>query len=123
LTLAQINCSDDIPETASTLEGNAQLKARYVHKKFGVNCFADDTGLEIDALNGEPGVYSARYAGAQKNASDNMNLVLEKLQHADNRSARFRTVICLILDGQEFLFEGQVEGRIITTPRGSEGFG
>lgn len=123
LTLQDIHCDDDIPETADTLEGNAQLKARYIAEKFNVNVFADDTGLEIEALNNEPGVYSARYAGEQKNSDDNMNLVLEKLDGNSNRLAQFRTAICLIIDGKEQLFEGIVKGEIRTSKTGVEGFG
>jgi len=123
LSLNDINCTDDIPEIADTLEGNALLKARYVYEKFGVNCFADDTGLEVEALNNAPGVYSARYAGEQKNAEDNMNKLLLELQDKSNRKARFRTVIALILDGKEYLFEGEVKGTIEKERRGKEGFG
>ena len=123
LSLKDIECFDDIPETATTLEGNAQLKARFIAEKYKVNCFADDTGLEIEALNNEPGVYSARYAGEQKNSDDNMNLVLEKLANKENRKSRFRTSICLIIDGKESMFEGIVEGEIRTEKSGSDGFG
>jgi XTP/dITP diphosphohydrolase len=122
-TLQDIGCHDDIPETAETLLGNAQQKSHYVYEKFQVNCFADDTGLEIDALNGEPGVYSARYAGNQKDAEDNMNLVLTKLKGTKKRTARFRTVISLIINGEEKHFEGTVEGEITTEKSGQEGFG
>ncbi len=123
LSLKDIECFDDIPETATTLEGNAQLKARFIAEKYKVNCFADDTGLEIEALNNEPGVYSARYAGEQKNSNDNMDLVLKKLASNENRKARFRTSICLIVDGKELMFEGIVEGEIRTEKSGSDGFG
>ncbi len=122
-TLADIECFDDIPETSKTLEGNASLKSKYVVDNFEVNCFADDTGLEINELNGEPGVYSARYAGSEKSADLNMNLVLEKLEGKEDRSARFRTVISLIIDGVEYLFEGIVEGVITESKSGKEGFG
>lgn len=122
-TLGEIGCNDDIPETAPTLAGNARQKSEYVVEKFKVNCFADDTGLEIDALGGEPGVYSARYAGPQKNAEDNMDLVLDKLKGETNRSARFKTVISLIIDGKEIQFEGIAEGEITTSKSGQEGFG
>lgn len=122
-SLADINCSTDIPETADTLEGNAFIKARYVKEHYGLDCFADDTGLEIEALNNEPGVYSARYAGEGKNSEDNMNLVLSKMEHLKNRKARFRTAIALILDGEEFLFEGIVPGEIATERSGEAGFG
>lgn len=123
LTLKDINCSDDIPETALTLEGNAELKADYVAQKFKVNCFADDTGLEIEALNNEPGVYSARYAGEQKNSEDNMKLVLDKLENTNNRKAQFRTSICLIINGEKHFFEGIVKGTITTSKSGNQGFG
>ena len=123
LSLQDIQCDDDIPETALTLEGNAHLKASYIFEKFEMNCFADDTGLEIEALNNEPGVFSARYAGEQKNADDNMQLVLQKLDQHTNRSAQFRTTICLILEGKEYFFEGKVEGEIRTEKSGDQGFG
>lgn len=123
LTLSEIGCHEDIPETADTLEGNARLKSTFVMEKFGENCFADDTGLEIEALNGEPGVYSARYAGAEKDADKNMNLVLEKLKGVENRKARFRTVISLQINGQEHQFEGVVNGSIRNEKSGTEGFG
>lgn len=123
LTLQDIHCDVDIPETASTLEGNASLKSHYVVEKFEVNCFADDTGLEVEALNGRPGVLSARYAGKQKNPEDNMALLLSELKNVSNRVARFRTVISLVIDGKEQLFEGIVNGTIIEEKRGKEGFG
>lgn len=123
VTLKDIGCNVDIPETAKTLEGNALIKARYVWTKYKVGCFADDTGLEIGFLKNEPGVFSARYAGEQKNADDNMNLVLEKLKDQTNRKARFRTVIALIVDGIEYLFEGIVEGEITEKKSGKDGFG
>lgn len=123
LSLNDINCFEDIPETADTLEGNALLKARFVKEKYGYDCFADDTGLEIEALNNAPGVYSARYAGEQKSAQDNMQKVLTELQSASNRKARFRTVVALILEDQEYLFEGKVQGEIKTTESGNGGFG
>lgn len=122
-TLGEIGCHDDIPETASTLEGNAQLKAEYVHAQYKVNCFADDTGLEIEVLNNAPGVYSARYAGEQKDANDNMDLVLANLKGQTNRKARFRTVITLILEGETYHFEGTVAGEICTEKSGAAGFG
>jgi XTP/dITP diphosphohydrolase len=122
-TLQDLNCDDDIPETGDTLEENALIKARYVYQKFGVNCFADDTGLEVEALNGRPGVLSARYAGDAKNADDNMNLLLHELQNVSNRNARFRTVIALIIDGTEILFEGIVNGIILKEKSGAQGFG
>jgi XTP/dITP diphosphohydrolase len=122
-TLAQVGCMEELPETQTTLEGNARQKAQYVFEHFEINCFADDTGLEVEALNGEPGVYSARYAGEQRNNQDNIKLLLEKLQGQANRKARFRTVVTLVLDGEYFDFEGTVEGKIIEAVRGSEGFG
>lgn len=123
VSLADIGCTDDIPETADTLEGNAILKANYVTEKYGLNCFADDTGLEIDALQGEPGVYSARYAGEQKSAEDNMAKVLHNLAEVTDRSAQFKTVIALNLDGQQHLFTGLVRGQITTEKKGTNGFG
>ncbi|MBX7052476.1 MAG: non-canonical purine NTP diphosphatase [Flavobacteriales bacterium] len=121
--LKDIGCFEEVPETSPTIEGNAIQKARYVAEKYGVDCFADDTGLEVEALNNEPGVYSARYAGDQKNPSDNIDLLLKKLDGISNRKARFRTVICLIQGGKESIFEGIVEGEIIHERRGGEGFG
>ncbi|WP_066630212.1 non-canonical purine NTP diphosphatase [Labilibacter marinus] len=123
VSLEDINCTEEIPETGFTLEENALQKSEYVNKKFNINCFADDTGLEIDALNGEPGVYSARYGGESKDANLNMEKVLEKMKRTSNRKARFRTVISLIIDGKESQFEGVVEGRISETKSGSKGFG
>lgn len=123
ISLAELNCHDDIPETADTLEGNALQKAKYIYDKFGVDCFADDTGLEIDALNGEPGVFSARYAGEDHNPVNNMKKVLQLLGDNPQRSARFRTVIALIMNGKTHLFEGRVEGTITLHPRGENGFG
>ena len=123
LSLNEINCTDDIPETADTLEGNALLKARYVYKKFNVDCFADDTGLEVEALDNAPCVYSARYAGEQKNPQDNMNKLLAEMSDKENRNARFRTVIALIINGKEYLFEGEVRGIIEREKRGTAGFG
>ncbi len=122
-TLGEIGCHDDIPETSATLEGNAQLKAEYVHTHYKVNCFADDTGLEIEVINNAPGVYSARYAGEQKDANDNMDLVLANLKGQTNRKARFRTVITLILDGETYHFEGIAAGEICTEKSGAAGFG
>jgi XTP/dITP diphosphohydrolase len=121
--LHDIGCTTDLPETSDTLEGNARQKARYVWEHFGVNCFADDTGLEVFALDMAPGVYSARYAGGQRSSTDNMRLLLENLKNQSDRSARFRTVICLILEGEEYLFEGTVQGTIRHEPNGTEGFG
>ena len=123
LSLTDINCNDDIPETAPDLKGNASQKSHYIFGKFNINCFADDTGLEIEALNNEPGVYSARYAGPQKNSEDNMNLVLEKLKNESNRKARFKTVISLIINGDEHIFEGVCNGEITTKKSGNKGFG
>jgi XTP/dITP diphosphohydrolase len=123
LSLKDIACFEEIPEEQATLEGNANQKSAYVFEKYGCNCFADDTGLEIDALNGEPGVYSARYAGEEKSAEANMQKVLEKLSRINERSARFRTVISLIMDGKEVQFEGIVEGEIIKDKKGESGFG
>ncbi len=123
LSLKEIGCNDDIAETAETFEGNALIKARYIRDKYGYDCFADDSGLEIDALGGAPGVYSARYAGEAHDSEKNMAKVLEQLQGVENRTARFRTVIALILDGKDHLFEGEITGRIIEERRGAGGFG
>ena len=123
LSLADIGCNDEIPEEQETLEGNASEKAFYVYNKFVYNCFADDTGLEIDALNGEPGVYSARYAGEEKSADANIEKVLAGLFKIKNRNARFKTVISLVIEGIEKQFEGVVEGEILTEKRGKSGFG
>ncbi len=121
--LQDMGCAEELAETQTTLEGNALQKARYIGSTYRVNCFADDTGLEIQALEGRPGVYSARYAGEQKSAEDNMRKVLQELAPISNRKARFRTVIALILDGKEQLFEGIVEGRIAAEKNGGSGFG
>lgn len=124
LSLNDINCHEDIPETADTLEGNAALKAEYVFNHYGKDCFADDTGLEVEALNGAPGIYSARYAGGEGHDSEaNMTKLLLNMEGKDNRKARFRTAICLIEGGEEHLFEGIVNGEIIGSRRGGEGFG
>ncbi len=123
LSLNDINCHDDIPETADTLEGNALIKARYIHDKFNVDCFADDTGLEVDSLDGEPGVYSARYAGEECNSEANMKKLLHNLTGKNNRDAQFRTVIALIINGEEKLFNGIVKGRISHEKMGNSGFG
>ena len=123
VSLSEINCFDDIPETADTLEGNALQKARYVKEKFGFDCFADDTGLEVEALDNAPGVYSARYAGPDHNSESNMKLLLKNMEGITNRNARFRTVIALLMDGKEYLFDGIVEGVIIDEKRGNSGFG
>ena len=123
VTLDDLQCNEDIPETAPTLEGNAIQKAEYIVNQFNLNVFADDTGLEIEALNGAPGIISARYAGEQRDANQNMELVLEKLNGIENRNAQFRTVIALYWDGEMHLFEGIVTGKIRTTKTGEEGFG
>ena len=123
LSLEDINCFDDLPENQLTLEGNALEKANYIFLKYGYNCFADDTGLEIDALNNEPGVFSARYAGPKCLAEDNINKVLSKLKVCSNRKAKFRTVIALIVDGEENLFSGECHGEIIRAQIGDDGFG
>lgn len=123
LSLEDIGCTEDIPETADTIEGNAILKADYVTSKFGYDCFADDTGLEVDALDGAPGVYSARYAGEQKNAEDNISKLLDELKGQLNRQARFKTVIALNLEGQQHLFTGIVNGAITHERHGNGGFG
>lgn len=123
LSLESIQCFEDIAETADSLEGNAKIKANYVTTKYALNCFADDTGLEVDALGGAPGVYSARYAGEDGNAEANMDKLLEALKGQKNRNARFRTAIILNLDNQQYLFEGICEGTILTKKSGSKGFG
>lgn len=123
VSLSSIGCYDDIPEDQDTLEGNALQKARYIKEHYGLDCFADDTGLEIEALDYRPGVYSARYAGPAKDSLANMNKVLSEMQHHTNRKARFRTVIALILEGKEYLFEGRVNGNILTEKHGDAGFG
>lgn len=123
LSLKDIGCSEDIPETADTIEGNAILKANYVTEKYGFNCFADDSGLEIEALNGEPGVYSARYAGEPKDDSKNIDKVLENLKDKTNKKANFKTVICLNINGKQHLFTGIVNGKIIENRVGDNGFG
>ena len=123
ISLNEIGCNEDIPETGDTLEANAFQKAHYIKDNFNYDCFADDTGLEIDELNGDPGVYSARYAGPERNANTNMNKVLNELKGKKNRKAQFRTAIALILKGEEHLFEGKVEGYISKDKQGNEGFG
>jgi XTP/dITP diphosphohydrolase len=123
VSLEDIGCFVDIPETAETIEGNAILKANYVTENFGLPCFADDTGLEIESLNNEPGVFSARYAGEQKNAEDNMNLVLQKLTTETNRKAQFKTCIALNINEEQYLFEGIVKGEITLEKSGNQGFG
>ena len=123
VSLKDIGFNEEIPETHDTLEGNASEKAFYIYNKYKLNCFADDTGLEIDALNGEPGVYSARYAGDNPSFNDNMEKVLKKMEGKTNRASKFRTVISLIIDGKETQFEGICSGQIMTERYGDEGFG
>lgn len=123
VSLSDINCHKEIPETADTLEGNALQKARYIKEHFGYDCFADDTGLEVEALHNAPGVYSARYAGPGHDSEANMNKLLHEMEGKENRKARFRTVIALILEGKEYLFEGVVNGTIIKEKKGGSGFG
>lgn len=124
LSLNDIGCQTDIPETAETLEGNALLKSSYIYKNYHLDCFADDTGLEVEALNGAPGVYSARYAGGEgHDAQANMLKLLHELDGKENRKVQFRTAISLILDGKEYLFEGVIKGEIIKEKRGDSGFG
>ncbi len=123
VSLTDIGCYDEIPETAQTLEGNAQIKADFVTKKYGLSCFSDDTGLLVDALNGAPGVLSARYAGDQKNATDNMDKLLLELKDKTQRSARFETVIALNINKKQEIFKGVVHGQITTKKAGKEGFG
>ncbi|WP_312697665.1 non-canonical purine NTP diphosphatase [Sphingobacterium mizutaii] len=121
-SLADIGCNDDIPETGDTFQENAKQKTDYLFQKYSIDCFGDDSGLEIDALNGEPGVYSARYSGS-RDMEKNIDLVLEKLQGQEDRKARFKTVISLFLQGEQYFFEGTVEGRIIAGRTGTAGFG
>jgi XTP/dITP diphosphohydrolase len=123
VTLSELNYLDEIPENEPTIEGNSQFKARFVQHKFEQNCFADDTGLEIFALNGRPGVHSARYAGEQRDSNDNMDKVMMELESCSNRSAQFKTVITLFWEGLEYQFEGIVRGNISREKTGSEGFG
>lgn len=123
VSLADIGCSDEIPETAETLEGNALQKACFIRDKFGYDCFADDTGLEVEALDNAPGVYSARYAGPIHDAGANMDKLLHELEDKENRRARFRTIIALLYEGGEYLFEGTVNGHIIKEKKGAAGFG
>lgn len=123
VSLEDIGCFEDIAETAQTIEGNAILKADYVKQNYGLDCFADDSGLEIVALNGEPGVYSARYAGPQRNSEDNMDKVLDQLKNHSDRSAQFKTVIALNLNNQQHLFTGIIKGEITTEKSGNQGFG
>lgn len=123
LTLDDIGCTEEIPETAETIEGNALIKANYITQHYNLDCFADDSGLEVDALNGEPGVYSARYAGEHKNSDDNMSKLLNALQNSTNRNAQFKTVIALNIAGEQHLFTGIIKGEITRERSGSGGFG
>jgi XTP/dITP diphosphohydrolase len=123
VSLAEVGCREELPETGDTLEANSRQKAQYVWDHYRVSCFADDTGLEVEALRGEPGVYSARYAGPERDARANMELLLRKLEGEENRRAQFRTCITLMLDGQPYQFEGVVRGVILGAPRGDGGFG
>ena len=123
LSLEDINLKTDIPETSSTIEGNAKQKSDYILEHFGIDCFADDTGLEVDALNGEPGVFSARYAGEDKDDAKNRQLLLKNLTDVINRKARFKTIISLEFKGSNYLFEGIVEGEITNKEKGDKGFG
>ncbi len=123
LSLTDLNCIEEIEETGTTLEENALIKARFVKEKYGYDCFADDTGLEVEALDGAPGVYSARYAGEGCTFADNMDKLLNALQGVENRAAQFRTVIALLINGEELLFDGAINGKIIKEKRGTTGFG
>lgn len=123
ISLESIGCFEDIPETAATIEENAILKANYVTEKYGYDCFADDTGLEVEALDGEPGVFSARYAGEQCNDDDNMNKLLDALSDKTNRNAQFKTIIALNLNGKQHLFTGIAKGKITLNKTGNQGFG
>jgi XTP/dITP diphosphohydrolase len=123
VSLQDIGCTEDIPETADTIEGNAILKANYVTQKYGLNCFADDSGLEVEALNGAPGVYSARYAGEPKNDENNMDKLILALKNEVNKKANFKTVICLNINGEQLLFTGIINGTITDTKTGENGFG
>ena len=123
LSLTELGCQQELPETSNTLEGNALQKARYINEHYGIDCFADDTGLEVEALDGAPGVYSARYAGPEKNDRANCVKLLQALKDQENKKARFRTVICLILNQEEHFFEGIINGKIISERRGQNGFG
>lgn len=123
VSLKEIGCTEEIPETTGTIEGNARQKANYVWENYKVSCFADDTGLCVEALNGEPGVDSAHYAGPQRSSEDNINLLLQHLEGKQNRKAHFLTIICLTLEGKEHIFEGKAEGTILTEKVGTDGFG
>ncbi len=122
-TLSDINVTEDIPETGKTIKENAIQKASYIYNKYGYNCFAEDTGLLVDALNGEPGIYSARYAGEDRNDNKNIDKILTNLNNTPNRHAHFKTVIALLLEGKTYTFEGKIEGEITTAPQGTSGFG
>ncbi|WP_339658245.1 non-canonical purine NTP diphosphatase [uncultured Polaribacter sp.] len=123
LSLNDINCFDEVEETEITLEGNAKLKANYITQKFGYNCFADDTGLEVDSLEGKPGVFSARFAGEPSNSEKNMQKLLSELEKKEDRKAQFRTAICLNIDKHQYIFEGICKGEILTEKNGEKGFG
>jgi XTP/dITP diphosphohydrolase len=123
ISLESIGCLEDIPETADTIEGNAIMKANYITEKYGYDCFADDTGLEVDSLNGEPGVYSARYAGEKRSSEGNMDKLLLNLENSTNRNAQFKTVITLNLKGKQYLFTGIAKGEITLEKNGNQGFG
>lgn len=123
LSLNDISYFDEVDETETTLDGNAKLKANYITQKFGYNCFADDTGLEVESLEGKPGVYSARFAGEPSNSEKNIQKILSELENKTNRKAQFRTVICLIIDENQYLFEGICKGEILTRKQGEKGFG
>ena len=123
LSLKNIDCFEDVPETQNTIEGNAKQKAQYIKEHYGYDCFADDTGLEVEALQGEPGVFSARYAGEQRNADDNMNKLLKNLENSSNRNAQFKTVIALELEDKQYTFTGTCKGHIINEKKGNQGFG
>jgi len=123
VSLAEINCFDDIAETAETLEGNAIIKANFITENYGLNCFADDTGLEVEALNNEPGVYSARYAGKENNAEENIKKLLKDLGDNPNRKAQFRTAVALNMNGKQYIFEGICKGTILKEKQGEKGFG
>jgi XTP/dITP diphosphohydrolase len=122
-SLSDLGCYDNIPETSNTLQGNASQKSWFIYNKFGKNCFADDTGLEVESLNGRPGAYSARYAGPEHNPENNIIKLLDELKQYENRKAQFRTVISLVLDGKEYFFEGIVKGKILFEKHGDKGFG
>lgn len=123
LSLDDINCHEDIPETGETLKENALIKAKFIINKFKLDCFADDTGLEVETLNNAPGIYSARYAGEKCDSEDNMRKLLNEMKGVENRSARFRTIIALLLNNREYFFEGEIYGDIIDSKRGTNGFG